>query len=105
MQVVSAFTAADVYVATAAIQRNMSFGRDVAGRGIIGHEVAVESIVRKLNLYVAAQSVDLAGLLAFARVDDHRLLFTDWHAHFLVGWSCGRSGPFSLISRRCGLWH
>ena len=66
MQVVAAFTAADVYVAPAAIQGNMALGRDVARRGIIRHQIAVEDIVRKLNLHVAAQGVNLAGLLAFA---------------------------------------
>ena len=97
MQVVSAFTGADVYVAMATVQRNMAFSRNVARRGIVRNQVAAKDIVRELNLHVAAQGVNLGRLLAFARVDNDWLLFADGYTHFLVAWSRGRSG-----SRRLG---
>ena len=84
MQVVSAFTAADVYVTTAAIQRNVALGGDVARGGIIGHQVAVKDIVGEMDLHVATQRVDLAGLLALPRVNDDRMLFADRHTTFLL---------------------
>ena len=92
MQVVGAFTAAEVYVAPAAIERNMAFGRDVARGGIIRDQVTMEIIVRELNLHVVVQSVNLACLLTLTRVNDDRMLFADRHPHFLVVLRCCRTG-------------
>ena len=97
MQVVGAFTAAQVYVAPATVERNMAFGRDVTRGGIIRDQVTMEYIVRKLNLHVVVQGVNLAYLLTLTRIDDDRMLFADRHPHFLVVLRCCRTG-----SRGCG---
>src|SRR5689334_14674815 len=81
----------------------MAFGADIARSGIIGHQIAAEVIVGKLDFGIAAQRVDLARLLAFLRIDDDRMLFADgnpWLARALRG--RGRTLIWLSGSRRGG---
>src|SRR4249919_3723484 len=55
----------------------MALGADVARGRIIGHQVTAEVVVGELDFGIPAQRVDLARLLAFLRIDDDRVLFTD----------------------------
>src|SRR5579859_6090564 len=66
----------------------MALGADIARGRIIGHQIAAEVVVGELDFGIAAQRVDLARLLAFLRINDDRMLFTDgdfWFPRALRG--------------------
>src|ERR1044071_1396541 len=55
----------------------MALGADIARGRIIGHEIAAKVVVGKLDFGIATQRIALARLLAFLRINDDRMLFTD----------------------------
>jgi hypothetical protein len=95
-RVVNGFSGGDVNVATAAIERDVAFGGDVGRGSIIGGAVSVEVVILEFDLNIAAQRVIVAGLFAFAGVDDDWMLFTDGQDRLARAL---RSGIIALLAR------
>src|SRR5262249_34081315 len=84
-RVVESLSSREMEIAAAAIERDVTLGCYIRGGGIKGCGIGAKIIIGRVDFYIAAQSVDVARLVAFVGVDNNWTLRADGQVGFLRG--------------------